>query len=128
MNVRGRDPMSFVEEASKVVAQKVMIPNGYFIQWSGQFENQVRARDRLQILVPLSMFLGFILIFMAFKSFPQTMFILFAGIPTAIAGGVWLQYLFGYNFSVAVWVGFISIFGIVDDDSILITTYINDLF
>ena len=128
MNVRGRDPMSFVEEASKVVAQKVMIPNGYFIQWSGQFENQVRARNRLQILVPLSMFLGFILIFMAFKSFPQTMFILFAGIPTAIAGGVWLQYLFGYNFSVAVWVGFISIFGIVDDDSILITTYINDLF
>jgi len=128
MNVRGRDPMSFVEEASKVVAQKVMLPQGYFIQWSGQFENQVRARARLQILVPLSMFLGFILIFMAFKSFPQTMFILFAGIPTAIAGGVWLQYLFGYNFSVAVWVGFISIFGIVDDDSILITTYINDLF
>jgi len=128
MNVRGRDPMSFVEEASKVVSQKVMLPHGYFIQWSGQFENQVRARARLQILVPLSMFLGFILIFIAFKSFPQTMFILFAGIPTAIAGGVWLQYLFGYNFSVAVWVGFISIFGIVDDDSILITTYINDLF
>jgi len=50
--------------------------------------------------------------------FPHTMFILFAGIPTAIAGGVWLQYLFGYNFSVAVWVGFISIFGIVDDDSV----------
>jgi len=90
MNVRGRDPMSFVEEASKVVAQKVMLPHGYFIQWSGQFENQVRVRVRLQILVPLSMFLGFILVFMAFKSFPQTMFILFAGIPTAIAGGVWL--------------------------------------
>jgi len=128
MNVRGRDPMSFVEEASKVVSEKVMLPQGYFIQWSGQFENQIRARSRLQILVPLSMFVGFILIFMAFKSFPQTMFILFAGIPTAIAGGVWLQYLFGYNFSVAVWVGFISIFGIVDDDSVLITTYINDLF
>ncbi|HHT9109479.1 MAG TPA: efflux RND transporter permease subunit, partial [Candidatus Wunengus sp. YC64] len=128
MNVRGRDTMSFVEEASKVVSQKVMLPHGYFIQWSGQFENQVRARKKLQVLVPLSMFVGFILIFMAFKSFPQTMFILFAGIPTAIAGGVWLQYLFGYNFSVAVWVGFISIFGIVDDDSVLITTYINDLF
>lgn len=128
MNVRGRDPMSFVEEASKVVAQKVMLPHGYFIQWSGQFENQIRARKRLQILVPLSQFIGFILIFMAFKSIPQTMFILFAGIPTAIAGGVILLYLFGYNFSVAVWVGFISIFGIVDDDSVLITTYINDLF
>ena len=128
MNVRGRDPLSFVEEASKIVTKKVMLPKGYFIQWSGQYENQVRAKKRLQILVPLSMFVGFLLIFMAFKSFPQTMFILFAGIPTAIAGGVWLQYLFGYNFSVAVWVGFISIFGIVDDDSILITTYINDLF
>ncbi|MBF8278431.1 MAG: czcA 1 [Candidatus Brocadiaceae bacterium] len=66
-------------------------------------------------------------IFMAFKSFPQTIFILFTGIPVAIAGGVWFQYLFGYNFSVAVWVDFISIFGIVDDDSVLITTYINDL-
>ncbi|HHT9111019.1 MAG TPA: efflux RND transporter permease subunit [Candidatus Brocadiaceae bacterium] len=128
MNVRGRDPLSFVEEASKIVTKKVMLPKGYFIQWSGQYENQVRARNRLQILVPLAMFVGFLLIFMAFKSFPQTMFILFAGIPTAIAGGVWLQYLFGYNFSVAVWVGFISIFGIVDDDSVLITTYINDLF
>ncbi|GJQ22769.1 cation transporter [Candidatus Brocadia sapporoensis] len=128
MNVRGKDPMSFVEEASRVVSQKVMLPHGYFVQWSGQFENQIRARKRLQILVPLSMVVGFLLIFMAFKSFPQTMFILFAGIPTAIAGGVWLQYLFGYNFSVAVWVGFISIFGIVDDDSVLITTYINDLF
>ena len=70
-----------------------MLPHGYFIQWSGQFENQVRARKRLQVLVPLSMFVGFILIFIAFKSFPQTMFILFAWIPTAIAGGVWLQYL-----------------------------------
>jgi copper/silver efflux system protein len=128
MNVRGRDPLGFVEEASKVVSERVKLPHGYFIQWSGQFENQVRAKNRLQILVPLSMFVGFILIFIAFKSIPQTMFILFAGIPTAIAGGVWLQYLFGYNFSVAVWVGFISIFGIVDDDSVLITTYINDLF
>ncbi|MCF6157369.1 MAG: efflux RND transporter permease subunit [wastewater metagenome] len=128
MNVRGRDPISFVEEASGVVSQKVMLPQGYFIQWSGQFENQVRARKSLQILVPLSLFVGFILIFMAFKSIPQTMFILFAGIPTAIAGGVILLYLFGFNFSVAVWVGFISIFGIVDDDSVLITTYINDLF
>ncbi|MBF8275675.1 MAG: czcA 1 [Candidatus Brocadiaceae bacterium] len=105
-----------------------MPPRSYFVQWSGQFENQIRAMNRLQLLVPQSMFVGFLLIFMAFKSFPQTMFILFAGIPTAIAGGVWLQYLFGYNFSVAVWVGFISIFGIVDDDSVLITTYINDLF
>lgn len=128
MNVRGRDPMSFVEEASRIVSQQVMLPHGYFIQWSGQFENQVRARKRLQILVPLAQFIGFILIFMAFKSIPQTLFILFAGIPTAIAGGIILLYLFGYNFSVAVWVGFISIFGIVDDDSVLITTYINDLF
>ena len=59
--------MSFVEEASKVVTQKVMLPHGYYVQWSGQFENQVRARKRLQILVPLSMFVV-VLIFMTFKS------------------------------------------------------------
>ena len=122
-NVRRRDPMSFVEEASKVVAHKVMIPNGYFIQWSGQFENQVRARARLQILVPLSMFVGFILIFMAFKSIPQTMFILFAGMALQL-----LLAVSGFNTCLVItlvllsgW-GFIFIFGIADDNSILITT------
>lgn len=128
MNVRDRDTMGFVEEASKVVSEKVMLPQGYFIQWSGQFENQVRARKRLQILVPLSQFIGFIILFMAFRSFSQVLIILFTSVPTAIAGGILLQYLFGYNFSVAVWVGFISLFGIVQDDGVLITTYINDLF
>lgn len=128
MNVRDRDPMSFVEEASKVVSEKVMLPQGYFIQWSGQFENQVRARKRLQILVPLSQFVGFIILFVAFRSFSQVLIILLTSVPTAIAGGILLQYLFGYNFSVAVWVGFISLFGIVQDDGVLITTYINDLF
>ena len=92
-------------------------------------KTRVRARERLQMLCRLyQCLLVSSRVFMAFKSIPQTMFILFAGIPTAIAGGVWLQYLLGYNFSVAVWVGFISIFGIVDDNSILITTYINGLF
>ncbi|MCF6149004.1 MAG: efflux RND transporter permease subunit [Candidatus Kuenenia sp.] len=128
MNVRGRDTMSFVEDASKVVSEKVMLPQGYFIQWSGQFENQIRARKRLQLLVPLSQFVGFILLYMAFRSFSQTLIILFTSIPTAIAGGILLQYFFGYNFSVAVWVGFISLFGIVQDDGVIITTYINDLF
>src|SRR4030067_2735806 len=59
LNVRDRDTMGFVEEASKVVAEKVMLPQGYFIKWRGQFENQVRARKRLQILFPLAQFIGF---------------------------------------------------------------------
>ena len=129
MNVRGRDMVGFVEEASKLVAKKMagkLLP-GYSIQWSGQFENQVRARKRLSVLVPISLFINYILIFMNFKSHRKALTI-FTAIPVTLAGGILLLAIYGYNFSVAVWVGFIALFGIAVDDGVLITTYLHQVF
>jgi Cu(I)/Ag(I) efflux system membrane protein CusA/SilA len=129
MNVRGRDLVGFVEEASKLVVKKMTdkLPPGYSIQWSGQFENQVRAKKRLSVLVPISLFINYMLIFMNFKSHRKALTI-FTAIPVTLAGGILLLAIYGYNFSVAVWVGFIALFGIAVDDGVLITTYLDQVF
>jgi len=129
MNVRGRDMVGFVEEASKLVAKKMAgkLPPGYSIQWSGQFENQVRAIKRLSVLVPISLFINYMLIFMNLKSHRKALTI-FTAIPVTLAGGILLLAIYGYNFSVAVWVGFIALFGIAVDDGVLITTYLDQVF
>ena len=129
MNVRGRDMVGFVEEASKLVAKKMAgkLPPRYSIQWSGQFENQVRAKKRLSVLVPISLFINYMLIFMNFKSHRKSLTI-FTAIPVTLCGGILLLAIYGYNFSVAVWVGFIALFGIAVDDGVLITTYLDQIF
>ncbi len=127
MNVRGRDMVGFVEEASKAVKEKVKVPEGYFLQWSGQFENQVRAKKKLIVLVPISLLINFMLIYMNFRSIIKSAFI-FTAIPVTLSGGIWLLYFMGFNFSVAVWVGFIALFGVAVDDGVLITTYLDDTF
>ncbi|MBU2568253.1 MAG: CusA/CzcA family heavy metal efflux RND transporter [Elusimicrobia bacterium] len=129
MNVRGRDMVGFVEEASKIVAEKIAgkLPAGYSIQWSGQFENQVRAKKKLSVLVPISLFINYMIIFMCFKSHRKSLTI-FAAIPVSLSGGILLLAIYGYNFSVAVWVGFIALFGIAVDDGVLITTYLDQVF
>ena len=131
MNVKGRDMVGFVEEASKVVSSKLKLPPGYFIQWSGQFENQVRATKKIFVLLPISLLINFLLIYMNFRSMSKSVFI-FTAIPVTLAGGVWLLAAFhmlkGFNFSIAVWVGFIALFGVAVDDGILITTYLDDVF
>lgn len=127
MNVRGRDMVGFVEEASKIVKEKIRLPQGYFLEWSGQFENQIRAKKKLQVLVPISLLINFMLIYMNFRSLIKSLFI-FTAIPVTLSGGVWLLALSRYNFSVAVWVGFIALFGVAVDDGVLMTTYLDDVF
>ena len=127
MNVRGGDMVGFVEEASKIVSQKVKLPSGYFVQWSGQFENQVRAKNKIAVLLPISLLINFMIIYMCFRSIIKSAFI-FIAVPVTLAGGVWLLAFSGFNFSVAVWVGFIALFGIAVDDGVLITTYLDDVF
>jgi len=131
MNVRGRDMVGFVEEASKIVKEKLKLPPGYFVEWSGQFENQVRSTKKIMVLLPISLLINFLLIYMNFRSLSQSADI-FTAIPVTLSGGVWLLAIYsmfkGFNFSVAVWVGFIALFGIAVDDGVLITTYLNDVF
>lgn len=128
-NVRARDLLGFVREASKLVAKKMTgrIPPGYSIQWSGQFENLLRAQRKLFVLVPLSLLIIYIINFMNFKSHRKSLTI-FSTVPVTFAGGIILLAIYGFNFSTAVWVGFIAVFGIADDDAILITTYLDQVF
>src|SRR6266702_1751346 len=110
LNVRGRDVGSFVEEARLAIAERVALPQGSYIEWSGQYENERRARERLQIVIPLVLIVIFVLLYLTYRSLLDAAQVLLA-VPFGLAGGIYLLYALGYNFSVAVWVGFIALFG-----------------
>src|SRR3989441_3314532 len=110
LNVRGRDVGSFVDEARQIVANTVKLPQGSYIQWSGQYENEIRAKRRLQIVMPIVLIVIYVLLYLTYRSFLEAAAVLLA-VPFALAGGIYLLYALGYNFSVAVWVGFIALFG-----------------
>src|SRR5881409_171220 len=108
LNVRGRDVGSFVDEARQVIADTVKLPQGSYVEWSGQYENEVRARQRLQIVMPIVLIVIYVLLYLTYRSFLEAAAVLLA-VPFALAGGIYLLYALGYNFSVAVWVGFIAL-------------------
>ncbi|MBA2334552.1 MAG: efflux RND transporter permease subunit [Blastocatellia bacterium] len=125
LNVRGRDVGSFVEEASRVLADKANLPAGYFISWSGQYENQQRARSRLLLVVPIVMIVIFGLLYVTYGSVTEAAHVLMA-VPFALTGGVYLLWLLDYNFSVAVWVGFIALFGTAVQTGVVMVIYLNE--
>ena len=125
LNVRGRDVGGFVDEAKEVVTKKVQLPPGYFFQWSGQYENQIRAKERLQIVVPVVLVIIFIMLYLIYKSALEAAHVLLA-VPFALTGGVYLLYAFGYNVSVAVWVGFIALFGTAVQTGVVMVIYLEE--
>jgi copper/silver efflux system protein len=125
LNVQGRDAGGFVEEARAAVADRVPLPPGYFIGWSGQFENQERARQRLQILVPIVIVVIFALLYFTYHSAVEAAHVLLT-VPFALTGGVYLLWLLGYNFSVAVWVGFIALFGTAVQTAVVMVIYLDE--
>ncbi|HYX41546.1 MAG TPA: efflux RND transporter permease subunit, partial [Pyrinomonadaceae bacterium] len=110
LNVRGRDVGSFVDEAQQALARQVQMPAGYYIAWSGQYENQQRARNRILIVLPIVLVIIFGLLYITYHSALEAAHVLLA-VPFALTGGVYLIWALHYNFSVAVWVGFIALFG-----------------
>ena len=126
MNTRGRDVVSFVEEANKVIKEKVDLPPGYSLKWTGQYENQQRARERLAIVVPAVIALTFFLLYMSFKSVGDTLVILM-NIPFALVGGIVALYATGTYLTVAAAVGFIALFGIAVQNGVIMVTYIKHL-
>ncbi len=124
-NVRGRDVGSFVEEAKGVLAQQLQLPAGYYFAWSGQYENQVRAKQRLMIVVPIVVLVIFALLYFTYNSAIEAAHVLMA-VPFALTGGVYLVWLLGYNFSVAVWVGFIALFGTAVQTGVVMVIYLED--
>ncbi|HNU09393.1 MAG TPA: efflux RND transporter permease subunit, partial [Pyrinomonadaceae bacterium] len=110
LNVRGRDVGSFVEDAKKAIASQISLPAGYYMTWSGQYENQQRARARLMVVVPVVLIVIFGLLYFTYRSALEAAHVLLA-VPFALSGGIYIVWAHGYNFSVAVWVGFIALFG-----------------
>ena len=125
MNVRGRDVGGFVEEARKVVSDQVQMPAGYYIEWSGQFENQVRAKKRLEVVIPIVVLIIFVLLYRTYDSAKEAAHVLLA-VPFALTGGVFLVKTLGYNFSVAVWVGFIALFGTAVQTGVVMVIYLEE--
>jgi Cu(I)/Ag(I) efflux system membrane protein CusA/SilA len=125
LNVRGRDVGSFVDQARKVVADTVRMPKGSYIEWSGQYENEARARQRLKIVVPVVLAVIFLLLYMIYGSLLDAAQVLLA-VPFGLAGGIYLLYALGYNFSVAVWVGFIALFGTAVQTAVVMVIYLDE--
>ncbi|MCX5654001.1 MAG: CusA/CzcA family heavy metal efflux RND transporter [Planctomycetota bacterium] len=124
-NVQGRDLGSFVKEARERVARDISLDQGMTIEWSGQYENQLRAEHTLQIIVPTVLGIIFLLLYIVYRSAKEAAHVILA-VPFALTGGVFLQYLLGYNFSVAVWVGYIALFGIAIETGIVMVVYLQE--
>jgi copper/silver efflux system protein len=124
-NVRGRNVGSVIQEARDQVTAHVRLPSGYFLQWSGQYENQLRAEKRLQLVIPLVLGIIFVLLYLTYSSIPEAVNLLLA-IPFALSGGVFLLKWLEYPLSVAVWVGFIALFGTAVQTGIVMVIYLRE--
>ncbi|MBN1384770.1 MAG: efflux RND transporter permease subunit [Elusimicrobia bacterium] len=124
--------VDYVNLAKKVIKEKIssgelVIPQGYFISWSGQYISEMEARKKLQVAVPVALLIVLIILYINFKSF-LSVAVTATGLPISLMGGVIFLYFFKYNMSVAVWVGFIALFGVATDNAVVLVTYLDDLF
>jgi Cu(I)/Ag(I) efflux system membrane protein CusA/SilA len=124
LNVRGRDVGTFVDDAQRALRQ-LQLPAGYYTAWSGQYENQQRAKERLLIVVPIVLVIIFGLLYVTYNSALEAAHVLLA-VPFALTGGVYLLWALHYNFSVAVWVGFIALFGTAVQTGVVMVIYLEE--
>ncbi len=127
VDIADRDLGSYVEEAQRVVADNLELPAGYSIAWSGQYEYMVRARERLSVVVPLTLAIIMLLLYINFRNVVEVLIIM-GTLPFALIGGIWLIYLLGYDMSVAVGVGFIALAGVTVEIGVLMLVYLNLAF
>ena len=127
VDMTGRDIGGYVEEAKKKVAEQVQLPAGYTLSWSGQYEYMERAKQRLIYVVPLTLLVIFLLLYINFKSVGRCVIVLLA-VPFSMMGAVWLLYLLGYNLSVAVWVGIIALAGVDAETGVIMLLYLEHAY
>jgi Cu(I)/Ag(I) efflux system membrane protein CusA/SilA len=125
LNVRGRDVGSFVEEASRALEDKIEKPAGYSWEWSGQWEGQQRAKKRLGVLVPAVLLIIFVFLYMTFQDVTESLLVMLS-VPFAMIGGVYLLWALELKMSVAVWVGFISLFGVAVETGVVMVIYLHE--
>jgi Cu(I)/Ag(I) efflux system membrane protein CusA/SilA len=123
VDIRDRDIGSYVDEARKAVADQVKFPPGYYATWSGQFEYMERAAAKMKIVIPITLLIIFLLLFMNFKRITESLVVMLS-VPFALVGGVWLLWLLDYNLSVAVAVGFIALAGVAAETGVVMLIYL----
>jgi Cu(I)/Ag(I) efflux system membrane protein CusA/SilA len=124
VDVSGRDIGSYVTDAKNAVRQKVSVPAGYQLVWSGQYESMERVKDRLKIVLPVTLFIVFLLLYFNTGSAVKTGIILLA-VPFSAIGAIWLLYLLNYNMSIAVWVGLIALLGVDAETAVFMLLYLD---
>ena len=125
LDLNTRDYGGFVSRADKLLREKLQLPAGYSMKWSGEYEFELRAKERLKIILPIVFLAIFMLLYMVFRSVTESLILIF---PTlyAMTGGLLLQWYLGYNFSVAVWVGYIALFGIAVETGVVMVVYLHE--
>jgi Cu(I)/Ag(I) efflux system membrane protein CusA/SilA len=124
VDVAGRDVGSYVDEAKQVVRDRVELPPGYALDWSGQYESMQRVRERLTLVLPLTLFLIVLLLYANTRSVAKTLIVLVA-VPFSAVGAIWLLYALGYNVSIAVWVGLIALMGVDAETGVFMLLYLD---
>jgi len=127
VDIAGRDLGSYVKEAQRVVSEQVEIPPGYSIAWSGQYEYMMRAEERLKVVVPLTLLIIMLLLYLNFRNIIEVLIIM-GTVPFALIGGLWLMYFLDYNMSIAVAVGFIALAGVAVEIGVLMLVYLNQSY
>ncbi|MDO8439703.1 MAG: efflux RND transporter permease subunit, partial [Polaromonas sp.] len=124
VDLRDRDIGNYVADAKQAVAEQVAFPPGYYITWSGQFEYMERAIKKMKNVVPVTLLLIFLLLYLNFQRLTETLIVMLS-VPFALVGGVWLMWILGYNLSVAVAVGFIALAGVAASTGVVMLIYLD---
>jgi copper/silver efflux system protein len=124
VDVSGRDEQGYIQEANRVVREKIKLQPGYAVSWSGQFESMQRVKDRLAVVLPLTLFLILFLLYLNTRSVTKTLIVLLA-VPFSAIGAFWLLYLLGYNMSIGVWVGLIALLGVDAETGVFMLLYLD---
>jgi copper/silver efflux system protein len=122
-----QDVGSYVERAKRAVMAKIKLPPGYSIQWSGQYEYMQQARERLRVVIPITLLIVFLLLYLNFRNLSKVLIVMLT-LPFAVVGGIWYMYLLGYNMSVAVMVGFIALVGVTAEIGVVMLIYLDHAF
>ncbi|OGS95707.1 MAG: cation transporter [Gallionellales bacterium RIFCSPLOWO2_12_FULL_57_18] len=125
VDIRDRDIGTYVADARKAVAEKVKFPPGYYATWSGQFEYMERAAAKMKIVIPITLLIIFLLLYLNFRRVTESLIVMLS-VPFALVGGVWLLWLLGYNLSVAVAVGFIALAGVAAETGVVMLIYLEN--
>ena len=125
LNVRDRDMGGFVNEAKEVMDKNLKLPPGYYYTWSGQWENQIRAKERLSVILPVVFVIIFVMLYFTFENFLEASLVMLS-VPFALIGGVYFMAILGLNFSVAIWVGFIALYGVAVETGVVMVIYLHE--